>query len=34
MEDYRYNPFNKPLKEVNARDLQILRNVAEGWYVG
>jgi hypothetical protein len=33
MEDYRYNPFNKPLKEVNARDLQILRNVAEGWYV-
>lgn len=29
----RLHPFNKPLADLIADDLQVLRDVAEGWYV-
>ena len=30
---YAFNPFKKDLKEVQGKDLIILRDVSEGWYV-
>lgn len=30
---YSFNPFKKSLKNVDAKDLMLLQNVAEGWYV-
>lgn len=28
-----YNPFNKPFREIQVADLQMLSSVSEGWYV-
>lgn len=30
---YSFNPFRKSLKKIEAKDLMLLRDVAEGWYV-
>jgi hypothetical protein len=31
--EYQYNPFNKDLSELVAEDLNLLKNVSEGWYI-
>lgn len=33
MVSLRYNPFGKPFSKVEAKDLKVLEEVAEGWYV-
>lgn len=33
MYTYFFNPFRKAISEVQAQDLTVLKNVAEGWYV-
>jgi hypothetical protein len=33
MYTYNFNPFNKPIEEIQAEDLKVLRNVSEGWYI-
>lgn len=30
---YRYNPFSKPLTEFPSEELNVLRDVSEGWFI-
>ena len=33
MTAYRYSPFSKPLAEFPPEELNVLRDVSEGWFV-
>jgi len=28
-----YNPFNKPISKLEAKDLGVLKDIPEGWYI-